>query len=216
MKEESTSIDNYRPLAKALRYAEPIQNLMLLRPRLQVIRLLKEYGRKSVLDVCCGAGKLMQMLLKRGFEVHGVDSSETMLERARAKKLPNLHKQDATEFTFERAFDACVICLALHEMEQDVRLAVWERMKAAVKPEGYICIFDYDPPDSAGLLSRFGKKFIDMDEHSFVDHHPEHYENFKDFMACGGVRGWVREHGGNVVAEKSIWAGNGHVALVRP
>ncbi|MFQ4143787.1 class I SAM-dependent methyltransferase [Chlorogloeopsis sp. ULAP02] len=37
----------------------------------------------NILDVCCGVGRLAQMLLSKGFKVTGIDSSEAMLHYAR-------------------------------------------------------------------------------------------------------------------------------------
>ncbi len=40
---------------------------------------------KSILDLGCGTGKHAELLAQRGFRVHGVDQSEAMIARARAR-----------------------------------------------------------------------------------------------------------------------------------
>jgi ubiquinone/menaquinone biosynthesis C-methylase UbiE len=72
-----------------------------------------DHHPKRVLDVACGTGNVTRELLKRGYEVAGVDNSAAMLNVAR-RKLPDtvpLFCQDARELSFDGPpFDA-VVCL---------------------------------------------------------------------------------------------------------
>ncbi|HVS08968.1 MAG TPA: class I SAM-dependent methyltransferase [Planctomycetota bacterium] len=45
---------------------------------------LRAAGARRVLDAGCGTGRHVQALLERGFDAHGADASEDMLEEARA------------------------------------------------------------------------------------------------------------------------------------
>lgn len=70
-------------------------------------RLLGE-ARGSLLDVGCGTGSYAAGLAERGWDVTGIDASEDMLRRARAKGVAAIHA-DATALPFEDAsFDAAV------------------------------------------------------------------------------------------------------------
>lgn len=47
-------------------------------------RRLRAVGARRVLDVGCGTGRHVAALRERGYDAHGADASEEMLERARA------------------------------------------------------------------------------------------------------------------------------------
>ena len=65
-------------------------------------------GSGSLLDVGCGTGSYTAALAERGWEVTGLDVSEDMLRRARAKGVRTV-QADATALPFEDAtFDAAV------------------------------------------------------------------------------------------------------------
>lgn len=68
-------------------------------------------GARTLLDVGCGTGEHLRHLIDRGFDVQGVDLSESMLEIGRAK-LPGvpLHRADMRSFDLGRRFDV-VTCL---------------------------------------------------------------------------------------------------------
>jgi SAM-dependent methyltransferase len=51
------------------------------------LQKLEELGVNRVLDIGCGSGAFLELAKKRGFEVRGVDLSEEMVQRARAKGL---------------------------------------------------------------------------------------------------------------------------------
>jgi SAM-dependent methyltransferase len=72
-----------------------------------LVRLLGE-GTGSLIDVGCGTGAYAQGLAELGWRVTGVDVSEDMLRRARAKRVHAV-RADAAELPFEDAsFDAAV------------------------------------------------------------------------------------------------------------
>ena len=78
--------DFYEPLGRILPVAEQLQGLVLRRARTGILQMLKATGAHTVLDVCCGSGCLACRLSMAGFEVTGVDSSPTMLNRAKTKR----------------------------------------------------------------------------------------------------------------------------------
>ena len=68
----------------------------------------------KILDVGCGTGRHSIELTKRGYNVTGIDLSESQLERAKQKvALDNLsidfQKQDARNLNFDRDFDAAIM-----------------------------------------------------------------------------------------------------------
>jgi 2-polyprenyl-3-methyl-5-hydroxy-6-metoxy-1,4-benzoquinol methylase len=67
-----------------------------------------------ILDVGCGTGRHSIELSKRGYQVTGIDLSETLLERAREKaKMLNLQidflHHDARDLPFENQFDLAIM-----------------------------------------------------------------------------------------------------------
>lgn len=71
-------------------------------------------GATEILEPACGSGRIFPELSKRGVTVHGVDLSEAMLARARARMAalglaePPLHLGDMRDFDLGRTFDGAV------------------------------------------------------------------------------------------------------------
>ncbi|HVM08419.1 MAG TPA: class I SAM-dependent methyltransferase [Acidimicrobiales bacterium] len=69
-----------------------------------------EPGAYRILDVGCGPGRHAHALARRGFEVHGVDISETFVDLARADapRGATFEVADARQLTFDGEFDAAI------------------------------------------------------------------------------------------------------------
>jgi ubiquinone/menaquinone biosynthesis C-methylase UbiE len=203
--ERRPDFDPYRPLGKVLKYSDLLNRITLRRSRQRIVQLLK--GQK-VLDVCCGTGNLAALLAAAGCQVVGVDSSATMLAHARRKRIAAEFKlMDATALPFDREFDAAVISIALHEMPPRVREKAWECMRRVVRPRGRLIALDFNVPPRIGLLARVARQFTERDERAFLNVHPEHYENFQEFMRHGGLHSWIQERGQPLEAEYGYWGG---------
>lgn len=68
----------------------------------------------KILDVGCGTGRHSIELSKRGYQVTGIDLSESQLARAREKAATDnqkidFQKQDARDLPFENEFDAAIM-----------------------------------------------------------------------------------------------------------
>ncbi len=50
-----------------------------------IVRLLKRTGCGTILEPFCGSGRILVALLEEGYEIHGMDYSHAMLERARTR-----------------------------------------------------------------------------------------------------------------------------------
>jgi len=208
--ENHSSFDPYRPFAQSLKTGDVINRWVLSRPRRRIVQLLK--GQR-VLDVCCGTGNLTAMLAAAGSQVVGVDSSPTMLSHARQKQIAAEFKlMDAAQLPFNNEFDAAVISIALHEMPPQVREKVWESMCRAVHPTGRLIALDFTVPQGNSFFSRIASSLIERDERGMIDVHPEHYENFTEFMRNGGLLSWIRDRSQPLEAEYRFLAGT--VAVV--
>lgn len=103
-------------------------------------------GRLAALDVGCGIG-LVDRHLSSSFELHGVDVSAAMVERARAanpgveyavsepRRLPH------PDGRFDLAFAVCV----LHHAERADRLPLLAEMRRVVRPGGLVAVFEHNP-----------------------------------------------------------------------
>ncbi|MBI3596861.1 MAG: methyltransferase domain-containing protein [Nitrospirae bacterium] len=185
--------DVYEPLGMALPLSEQVQGLFLRRARSRIVQLLKETGARTVLDVCCGSGCLACRLTLEGLDVTGVDSSATMLTRAKEKhRAANFIQCDAAELSFSGRFDAAVISLALHEMDPGTREAVWRGMRRLVRVGGLLIALDFTIPKEKRWYTRLIGGLIDKDEQQMGSIHPPHYRNYEEFMGSGGLEGWLQ------------------------
>lgn len=184
--------DVYEPLRKTLPIAEQVQGLVLRPARSRIVQLLKEAGARTVLDVCCGSGCLACRLTARGLEATGVDSSATMLNRARTKqRAANFLLCDAATLPFQGSFDAAVISLALHEMDPDTREAVWQGMRRSVRVGGLLIALDFTLPEEPIWYTKIIGRFIDKDEQHMGHINERHYRNYREFMSRGGLKEWI-------------------------
>jgi len=207
MKDEqgSQSFDPYRSIDQNLNSGDAINRWLLLRPRQRIVQLLK--GQR-VLDVCCGTGNLTAMLVSAGCQVIGVDNSPTMLSHAGRKHIAaEFSQMDATQLPFHHEFDAAVISIALHEMLQQVREKVWESMRRAVRSGGRLIALDFAIPERNSLLARIAVDLIGQDERGTLAYHPQHYENFREFMRNGGLISWIYKQGQPLEEEYRFWGG---------
>jgi SAM-dependent methyltransferase len=107
-------------------------------------------GQKSLLDVCCGTGRLSRHFLEQGWQVTGLDLSPDMLEVARdsnadfirARSFDTIHA-DAREFSTGRRY-AVVTSLfdALNHLDGEEALASCFRSVHASLQDGGRFVFD--------------------------------------------------------------------------
>ncbi|HYS84321.1 MAG TPA: class I SAM-dependent methyltransferase [Bradyrhizobium sp.] len=211
----SSRPDFYEPLRKVLPIAEQVQGLFLYRARTAILQTLKNSGAHTVLDVCCGSGCLTCRLSRAGFEVTGVDSSPTMLTRAKTKhRGARFVLCDASQMPYAAAFDAAAVSLALHEMEPPLRESVWETMRHAVRPGGLLIALDFTIPKDSKWHSRLIGRFIDKDERQVGRINPAHYENYREFMGTGGLEGWLGTRERSAMTKRFFAGGNLGVFVV--
>lgn len=100
-----------------------------------------------ILDVGCGPGRHANEFGRRGYEVHGVDISETFLDVARADAPPvvTYAREDARDLPFREEFDLVIsICQGAFGLaggpaagdRLDPDLEILDGMKRALKPGG--------------------------------------------------------------------------------
>jgi SAM-dependent methyltransferase len=113
----------------------------------KIVKLFKKKGVKRVLDLGCGSGRHLVYLAKHGFEVYGIDISETGIklskewlkeENLKANlKIGDIYKKLPYPNNF---FDAIISVQVLHHNKiEKIRKAIKE-IERVLKPGGLIFI----------------------------------------------------------------------------
>ena len=141
-----------------------------------VHQLLQRQGKpRSILELGCGTGAHAQLLAKAGYEVHGVDMSETMLQQARDRQA-HLASEVAARLDFslgniqevrlDRTFDAVISLFHVvsYQTTNAALRATIATVKAHLKPGG-IFIFDvwYGPAVLSNLPTVRVKRLENQD-----------------------------------------------------
>lgn len=165
----------------------------------------------SVLDVGCGTGVHLEMYQKFGCRLHGIDSSSSMLEVARARlgEDADLRKADAKEMPFDAgSFDLVICMLVLHEMDDGVRTDVLDEIKRVVKPTGRVLLIDFHNGRPHPLRGWLFRAIILLSE---IAAGRRHFRCYRRFMKIGGLPTIVGRSQLNV--EKNRIVGEGNMAL---
>ncbi len=151
--------------------------------RIRVIKVVKEYQYKTILDVCCGTGDQLKLLREHGFDGEGVDISDAMLTIAQKGEIKaNCKHQDAAKMHYEDAKFALVMtAFALHEKDHDTARKIVEEMVRVVAKGGDILIVDYELSEKTSALSKMLIYFIEWLAGG------EHYRNFRSYIKKGGL-----------------------------
>lgn len=213
------NVDRYEHVAAMLTKHGWLLDLILRNTRKCMVEVLKKRNVKHVLDACCGSGTLSRYLKDSGIQVTGVDASPSMLALAR-QKAPGVRfiEADMTVFAMEesgKSVDAAVIALALHEMNEELRVKVWRDVKRATNEGGVIVVADFAIPAKKGLFARISGKSIWNKEKSIGEHDPGHFESFQEFIKNGGIKNWLISHDEAIVGEQYFLWGNIGVLTVQ-
>ena len=114
-----------------------------------IVRFLELKSDSAVLDLCCGQGRHSLELARRGYNVVGLDLSETLLEASRqcAKEEGfdvEFIQGDMREIAFEKKFDGIFnfyTAFGYFERDEDNQ-AVLDAVGGALKPQGRF-LLDY-------------------------------------------------------------------------
>ncbi|WP_414526549.1 class I SAM-dependent methyltransferase [Nodularia chucula] len=113
---------------------KPLEKILL--PRLK--------QNAQILDLCCGTGQLVQILINQGYQITGIDNSTQMLNYAR-QNAPNgkFILADARQFELPPSFDAAFSTSAAlnHIMTIPELQQVFQRVYLALKDNGWF-LFD--------------------------------------------------------------------------
>ena len=122
---------------------------------------------RLLLDLCCGTGTLTAEMVRRGYELIGVDASVDMLMQAREKTstlspAPLWLCQDAAELDLYGTVDAAYCSLdGMNYLSPGVLPELFHRLRLFVRPGGLV-IFDVKSPEWFRSLD--GQIFVDERE----------------------------------------------------
>ncbi len=141
----------------------------------------------SVLDVGCGTGMHLELYVRSGCQVSGIDLSPAMLAVAR-KRLgseADLLNEDASQMPYEdETFDIVLASLFLHELPPETRSVILEQMKRVMKPEGRMLITDFHPGPFRGVRGYWMNIGITVAERMAGR---DHFRNSRIFLARQGM-----------------------------
>lgn len=157
--------------------------------RHRLLDICRENNYSKILDVCCGTGDQLKLLQKHGFEAHGVDLSEKMLQVSRKGPYkPICRFEDATSMSYpDHSFPMAMTTFALHEKPRPVSRAIIEEMIRVVEPGGDLLLVDYRFTEESSVFSTSVIRFIERGAGG------EHFQNFKDFLRYGGIPELVKD-----------------------
>jgi len=116
----------------------------------RVVAFTNAANGSKVLDVATGTGRQAFAFARRGYDVTGVDLTESMLEIAQKHNKDGLVKfeaGDATQLRFpDHSFEVSCVSFALHDMPPGVRRQVLKEMARVTMAKGKLVIVDYGLP----------------------------------------------------------------------
>ncbi len=168
----------------------------------------------KVLDVGCGTGTTLSAYADAGCACHGMDLSEAMLARARARLGDGavLVHGDASVMPYEDdSFDLVMASTFLHELSPDVRTRIVGEMVRVVAGTGRVLIIDFAPGRLA-FKGRVGRGLSMVAERvAGKDHH----RNCRTFLATGGMPSMIGRSDLEVDTAKVVAGGNMGLYLLR-
>lgn len=132
----------------------------------------------NCLEIGCGTGKNTEWLITKAKHILAIDLSEEMLAKAQHKiqsdkvKFVQADINNEWDFTGNEKFDLTTFSLVLEHIENLER--VFEKLRAVVKPNGYVYIGELHPfKQYSGTKARFemdsGVKVVNCFNHHISD-----------------------------------------------
>lgn len=108
----------------------------------QLVRRL-QLTNEQIIDVCCGNGRHLQILRKRGFNAVGVDLSACLLDSAIEREgiAERLIQGDIRQLPFKPLFDVCLnLFTSFGYFSDEENETAFKEMTRLLKPEGILVI----------------------------------------------------------------------------
>jgi SAM-dependent methyltransferase len=151
----------------------------------------------SVIDVGCGTGRFSFLIADKCKSVLGIDVSQKNIDRAKR----NLSHNSSDKISFQHTtlnlliskehFDYAVSTYIIHEVDEDERINLLKDMSEIADK---IIIGDYLYPQKIGLWGV-------LNEAVEFAAGKDHYRNYKNFLANGGIKELASQVGLKLIDE---------------
>ncbi len=156
---------------------------LLKKLRKEIASLIPE--KSNIIEIGSGTGAQSIILSQTANRVVGIDINDVMTscatKKANSLNLNNIkyHTADGSNLNFisDKEFDFAIITLALHELENELRIQIINEMK---RISNHLIIADYNAPLPKNF-SGFGSNIIEKIAGG------SHYKGFKDYIKKGGI-----------------------------
>ncbi|GAB4286594.1 MAG: hypothetical protein Kow0098_01990 [Ignavibacteriaceae bacterium] len=174
----------------------------------QIISLIKPDS--VVIDVGCGTGRFSFLAAEKCKSVLGIDISKRNIERANR----NLEQNPNSKISFQHTalnqliskkhFDYAVLTYVIHEIDEHERINLLKDMSGIADN---VIIGDYLYSNKNGLLNL-------LNEVVEFAAGKNHYKNYKNFMANGGIKGIVGKSNLKIIDEYKDDGFYGHLVIL--
>ena len=178
------------------------------------IRMFRPSKGMNILDVGCGTGSHLELYQRYKCNLFGIDLSPSMLDVARDRlgDSAQLELGDATDMPYEDdKFDLAISMLSLHEMSPDARSAVLNEIKRVLKSDSRLLLIDFHTGPYELWQGWISKTIIFFSE---IAAGREHFKNYRQFMATGGLEPLLLQHQLKVEKQSILAGGTFAVCLV--
>lgn len=179
------------------------------------MKMLPPKSGMKVLDIGCGTGAQLVQYQKVMCQVYGVDTSPSMLKRARLKlgEKADIRQVDARALPYpDNHFDIILLTTILHEMASELRKEVLTEAYRVLKQSGRILIIDFHPGPLKGIKGRIYKSIINIAEFAAGR---EHFKNSRQYLANGGIPALIDDCKLTVEGYKIVSGGNFGIFVIK-
>lgn len=163
-------VDQFDTPEQAARYSSEFNTRRQQRSRQAILRALADLPEHAhILDLPCGTGRLMGLLVDQGFHYTGADASPHMVEAAQAKARElgasvELAVEDVMQLSYPDAcFDATIVNRLFHHYTRSsTRIAALKELRRVTK--GPVFVFFLNTWTVRGLLFHFRHRNDDPPE----------------------------------------------------
>jgi ubiquinone/menaquinone biosynthesis C-methylase UbiE len=169
----------------------------------------------NVLDIGCGTGSQLFYYQRIPCKVFGVDTSQSMLKRARLKlgDQAELYQVSGGNLPFtDNHFDIILLSTVLHEMEPELRKSVLSEAHRVMKDSGRILITDFHPGPLKPIKGWIYKIIINIAE--FIAG-SEHFKNSRQYLASGGIPALIDACRLHIEEYKIVTGGNYGIFIIK-
>lgn len=191
----------------------------LSRIKLLTVKILLKRFNKSrdvrILEVACGTGTLSHLLAKKGFNVFSLDKSYSMILQAYNKThsssigmVTAIHGDASTMPFYSASFDAVIMQLGLHEMENKIRMNSGREIIRVAKKDAVFVFFDFAPTNKWSF-SKFILTIIEFIAGT------DHFRNGRRFIKDGGILSFLENLNLDIIKTHRFFHGNICLAVSR-